>query len=64
MIAQKLVVQVFEGKKYEVVLGQGRVLNISAAKDQRGSNISVFTVALTDGTVITTTDAYVKVVIV
>lgn len=63
MITQKLVVQVFADKKFASLMGQGRVLNIAASKGNRGENISVFTVAMVDGSVVTTTDASVKVII-
>ena len=62
MNAEKIQVKYYADLKYSEFVDIGYILNIGVGKGHRGTHVCIITIALQDGTVITTTDAHIKVV--
>jgi len=62
IIKERIQVRYYADLKYSEVVDVGHILNIGVGKDHRGNHVSVITIALQDGRVVTTTEAHVKVV--
>lgn len=55
-------VRYYEDIKKTQFVDVGHILNIGVVKDYRDAIVSVITIALSDGTVITTNDGHIKVI--
>jgi len=61
-MSKKIKVRYYSDLKHTQFIDFGYILNIGVGKDHRGAHVSVITLALQDGTVITTTEAHVKII--
>lgn len=62
MNSEKIKVRYYSDLKHAQFVDVGHILNVGVGKDHRGAHVSVITLVLQDGTVITTTEAHVKII--